>query len=89
MESVDPIRVIGAFGIVLALIGLMALGLRYFVQRRPGFDFQAKGGRLQIVESRMIDARRKLVLVKRDKREHLLLLSGDKETVIESFDAAE
>ena len=89
MDEVDPLRILLSFGFVLALIGLMALALRFFTQRKMQFNFgkTAQAGRLQILESRMIDGRRKLVLIKRDNREHLLLLSADKETVIESFDA--
>ncbi len=88
MDNVDPLRILSAFAIVLALIGLMALALRFVSQRKLQFNFKAMpAGRLQVIESRMIDGRRKMVLIKRDNREHLLLLSADKETVIESFDA--
>ncbi len=88
MDNVDPLRILTSFGIVLALIGLMALALRFITQRKMNFGFKTvQSGRLQVIESRMIDGRRKMVLIKRDNREHLLLLSADKETVIESFDA--
>ena len=40
--------------------------------------------RLKIIEVRYLDPRRKLVLVRRDNAEHLLLLADGRELVIES-----
>ncbi len=43
-----------------------------------------KAGRLSVTEVQSVDARRKLVLVRRDDREHLILLNGDRDLLIES-----
>jgi hypothetical protein len=40
--------------------------------------------RLTVVESLMLDPRRRLVLIRADGREHLLLLGATSETVVES-----
>lgn len=69
---------------VLALIG--GLGA---VARRLGYGAgrAAKGSsgpRLTIVEIRPLDARRKLVLLRRDHVEHLIIVGSSGETVIES-----
>ena len=40
--------------------------------------------RLSVVEARTLDARRQLVLIRRDGVEHLLLLSPNAETVVET-----
>ncbi len=85
MDVVDPIRIVVAFGVVLALIGMCALGLRYLAQKKPGWLSAGSVGRLQVIESRMLDARRKLVLVKRDGQEHLLLLSPQGDIVVETI----
>jgi len=85
MEAVDPLRIIISFTFVLGLIGLCAMGARAIMRRNPGWLAQKPGARLQIVESKMLDARRKLVLIKRDEQEHLLLLSPQGEIVIESI----
>jgi flagellar protein FliO/FliZ len=67
---------------VLALIGLFAWLLRKF-----GPPSRLKRGgtrRLSIVEIQPIDARRRLVLVRRDDREHLILLGIGQDLVIEA-----
>jgi len=46
---------------------------------------QSRGaGRLSVSEVQAVDARRKLVLIRRDNREHLVLLNGDRDLLIES-----
>lgn len=85
MDNVDPLRILFSFGVVLALIGLMALALRYIATRKPGWAMQQQGARLTIVETRMIDARRKLVLAKRDDVEYLLLIAPESETLLETI----
>lgn len=84
-------RFVLALIFVIGLIGLFALLLRRFgpgmtamAPRRPG-----QSRRLQIVEVAAIDARRRLVLVKRDEREHLILLGANTETLIESSPPAQ
>ena len=68
---------------VIGLIVLLALGAR-----RLGFGFPVtaikRNGqkRLSIIEVTPIDARRRLVLVRCDDREHLLLLGPNTETVV-------
>jgi|APTNR8051073442_1049403.scaffolds.fasta_scaffold14286_3 flagellar protein FliO/FliZ len=67
---------------VLALIGLAAL-----VARRLGLGGGATGGRsrrLGVIETLALDGRRRLVLVRRDNVEHLLVIGSSGETVIES-----
>lgn len=68
---------------VLALIG--GLGA---VARRLGFGGRtvkgSSGPRLTIVEIRPLDARRKLVLLRRDHVEHLIIVGSTGETVIET-----
>ncbi len=73
----------------LALIFVLALiGVLVAVARRFGFGYASpskKGHnrRLSIVEIMPIDTKRRLVLVRRDKREHLILLGQTSETLIE------
>lgn len=87
MDMVSPLRVIVAFGFVLALIGLCALALRTYLNKNPGFaSMRRRVGRLQIVETKMLDARRKLVLVKRDAQEHLLLLTPNGDVLVEKIE---
>jgi flagellar protein FliO/FliZ len=69
---------------VLGLIGLLAvvarrLGLGYRVRSRPG-----QSRRLALVEVMPLDAKRRLVLVRRDEVEHLLLLGQSSDVVVEA-----
>ncbi len=89
MDTVDPLRVIFAFTLVLGLLGLLAFGLKRFGASQLMLGNKKQEGRLRVLEVRYIDPRRKLVLVARDRRQHLLLLADGRETVVESFNAEE
>lgn len=69
---------------VLALVGIIAL-----IARRSGLAPRFAAGRgkirrLSLVEVMPLDNRRRLVLVRRDGVEHLLLLGPERATVIET-----
>ena len=86
IDTVDPIRVIAALAFVLGLIGLGGFLLRRYGANGALLGAQ-NGGRISVVESCYLDARRKLVLVRRDNVEHLLLLADRRETVVETIGA--
>lgn len=71
-----------ALAFVLALMGGLALLMRRFTQNHPVTMPQKR--RLKIVESLPIDPRRRLVILRRDDREHLVILGPTGETVIET-----
>ena len=85
MDLSEYVRFLVALVFVLALIVSMAL-----LARRAGFGFptaasKAPGSRrLEVIEVTPIDGRRRMVLVRRDNVEHLLLLGPTTETVIET-----
>ena len=104
MDDIEPMRFVFAFMFVLGLIALLAWVLkRYGRMLQSGgmmgiigqycgqHPMQATGqvSRIKILETRYIDSRRKLVLVRRDQMEHLLLLSNERELVVESMPAKE
>ena len=73
---------------LIFVLGLI-LALAWAARRMnliPGAIKLAKNGprRLAIVEISAVDAKRRLVLVRRDNVEHLLLLGPTNETVVES-----
>jgi flagellar protein FliO/FliZ len=89
MDTIDPLRFVAAFVFVVALIGLMAFALKRWGNAQGAFGqkwftVQPAQGRLEVVEMRYIDAKRRLALVRRDGVEHLLLLADGRETVIEA-----
>lgn len=77
MQWEDWARALFALIATLALIGLVAYGARRLGMIQPGNQAPR---RLKVLESLMLDPRRRLVVVRFDDREHLLLLSpaGDR-----------
>jgi flagellar protein FliO/FliZ len=67
---------------VLGLIGLLALVLRRLGYGGPALS-RGRQRRLAVVEVAAIDAKRRLVLIRRDGAEHLLLLGASGDLVIE------
>jgi flagellar protein FliO/FliZ len=72
---------------VLALIGLLALGARR-LGLGPRMVATRGRRRLAIVEVLTLDPKRRIVLVRRDLTEHLLLLGATHDAVIETGIAA-
>lgn len=84
MELIAYSKFLLALALVVALILLSAWAMRKF-GLIPGYHAPKKGnGRLKLVESLPLDIHRKLVIVKCDNIEHLLVLGQNSETVIES-----
>ena len=73
-----------AFIAVLALIGLAAWLVRRFAGNRLGSN-AARGRmpRLAVIDAAAVDGRRRLVLVRRDNVEHLLMIGGPTDIVVE------
>lgn len=88
--DVEYVRFLLALLLVLGLIGLFAYLLRRFgvgaVRISPAFRGKARGTdrRLAVVEVATVDARRRLVLLRRDDTEHLVLLGHNNDLLIES-----
>lgn len=84
LNLTDYVKFVLAFVFVLALIAITTI-----IARRLGFGlpissrFSAER-RLGIAESLNVDGKRRLVLVRRDKVEHLILLGATSELVIEN-----
>lgn len=76
-------RFVVALAFVLALIGAMAwLARRFGFAPPPRLPGQPR--RLKVIETLALDARRRLVLVRRDQTEHLLLVGGATELTVET-----
>ncbi len=80
----DWARSLFALVATLALIMGIAWGARRLGMLRPG-DLGPK--RLRLGESLMLDPRRRLVIVRCDDREHVLLLSPAGDLVVAQMDA--
>ena len=84
-ESFSWLRILLAFAVVFGLLGLMGLGMRYINAR--GLKLPRSGNkpkRLELVETLPLDVRRRLVIVRCDGAEHLILLGINQDVVIQS-----
>ncbi|QIP08783.1 MULTISPECIES: flagellar biosynthetic protein FliO [Bradyrhizobium] len=80
----SPITFIVAFIVVLALIGVAAWLVRRFAGSRVGANTQrGRMPRLAVIDAAAVDGRRRLVLVRRDNVEHLLMIGGPTDIVVE------
>src|ERR1700688_3367518 len=85
MDSVSWARVVLACAVVATLMALMGFVLKYIKMRgirMPGTAADVR--RLHIVEQLMIDPRRRLVIIRCDDGEHLLLLGANEDIVIKA-----
>ena len=73
-----------AFLIVLGLIGATAWAVRRFgAGRLGGASTRGRQPRLAVIDYASVDGRRRLVLVRRDNVEHLLIIGGPTDVVVE------
>ena len=82
MEYLDLLRYFGALLLVLAMVGGAGLLARRFGV--PGVTKPTNIKRLAVVESLMVGPRQRLIIVRRDGVEHLVLSSPDGASIIES-----
>ena len=75
LELADFSRTIMGLGVVLLLMGVVFWLLRRFGQASAAIRL-GSGRRLALVESLALDPRTRLVLVRQDEREHLIVVSS-------------
>ncbi|MFA6266493.1 MAG: flagellar biosynthetic protein FliO [Pseudolabrys sp.] len=79
-----PVKFFIAFAAVLALIGLTAWLVRRFgADRLGGSNARGRQPRLAVIDAATVDARRRLVLIRRDNVEHLMMIGGPTDVVVE------
>ena len=90
MDTITPdllpqiLRLVMALGVVLLLMGALTL-----IMKKLGLSTNSsiKSGnkrRLKVIESLPLDARRRLVIVQCDDKEHLVILGSNSECVVDS-----
>jgi hypothetical protein len=78
------VRFFLAFVVVLGIIGIAAWGLRRFAAGRlGGGTLRGRQPRLAVIDYASVDGRRRLILVRRDNVEHLLMIGGPTDVVVE------
>lgn len=83
MDASDYFKFLAALLFVLGLMGALAYLLKRFGLGTASM-IPADKRRLKVLEILPLDARRKAVLLSRDGAEHLVILGGTSETVIET-----
>lgn len=83
MDSLSYSHIALAFGALLVLLGLFYYIAR-FLSGQTRLGKWRSGQRIGVIETAPIDGSRRLVLIRRDNLEHLLLLSGEGDLVIEA-----
>ena len=83
-ETPLAVRFFIAFVVVFALIGASAWLIRRFgAARLGGHAARGRQPRIAVIESGAVDGRRQLVLIRRDNVEHLLMIGGPTDVVVE------
>lgn len=77
------VRFFVAFLIVLGVIGAIWWIVRRFGRGRLGASTRGRQPRLAVIDYASVDNRRRLILVRRDNVEHLLMIGGPSDIVVE------
>jgi flagellar protein FliO/FliZ len=83
MDSLLLVKFLSVFVFVIALMLLLSWGMKKIGMASASLGGPAKR-RLKVVESLQLDHRRRLVIVRRDNQEHLLVLGHESEMVVEA-----
>ena len=84
VELPTPVNFVIAFVFVLLLIGAAAWLVRRFGATRIDAAARGRQPRLAVIDSAAVDGRRKLVIIRRDNVEHLLMIGGPTDVVVET-----
>jgi len=84
LELPTSVTFVIAFVVVLALIALAAWLVRRFGAPRLESAGRNRQPRLAVLDSAAVDGRRKLVIIRRDNVEHLLMIGGATDVVVET-----
>ena len=84
LEAVNYLKFVLALVFVLGLIGGFAILAKRAGLGNRGPIVRGKSKRLSIIESMSLDPKRRVVLIRRDNSEHLVLLGIQNEQIIET-----
>ena len=88
IDAPPAVQYVIAFVVIFGLLALLALGLRRLSGSRLSMTSQERGRarqpRLGVVDVYDLDRQRQLILLRRDNVEHLLLIGGPNDLVVET-----
>ena len=83
-EGQYGVRILLAFLVVVVLMGLFGWLVRRFGSERLGASStRGRQPRLAVIDAATVDGRRRLILIRRDNVEHLLMIGGPTDIVVE------
>src|ERR1700730_15624283 len=83
---------LGGYGLRVLFAGIVVIGLgalfvwvvrRFGGERLGGGAARGRQPRLAVIDAATVDGRRRLVLIRRDNVEHLLIIGGPTDVVVE------
>lgn len=84
MDLLSLLRTMGALGVVLGILGGALWAIRRYDIKLPGRVGAGAGRRVELIERLPLDARRSVALIRRDGREHLILVGPEGATLVET-----
>src|SRR5262245_40357658 len=84
VELPTPVNFVIAFVVVLLLIGAATWLVLRSAPPRPTAPARGRLPRLAVIDAAAVDGRRKLVIIRRDNVEHLLMIGGPTDVVVET-----
>jgi flagellar protein FliO/FliZ len=88
IDASPAVQYVIAFAVIFGVLALLALGLRRLTAARLSMPSQdrtrARQPRLGVVDVYDLDRQRQLILLRRDNVEHLLLIGGPNDLVVET-----
>src|ERR1700680_1942772 len=83
-EGQYALKMLFAFIVVFGVLALaLWLGPVYSGEGRPNAGTRGRQPRLAVIDAATVDGRRRLVLIRRDNVEHLLMIGGPTDLVVE------
>ena len=84
MDLISLLRMLGGLAVVLGLLTAALWTSRRYDIKLPGRVAAGAGRRVELIERLAIDGRRSIALIRRDGREHLILLGPDGAMLVET-----
>ena len=84
MDLLSLLRTMGALGVVLGLLAAGLWAVRRYDIKLPGRVAAGAGRRVELIERLPLDARRSVALIRRDGREHLILVGPEGSVLVET-----
>lgn len=84
MDLLSLLRTLGGLGTVLGILAGALWLVRRYDLRLPGRTVSTPDRRLELIETLPIDSRRMVALLRRDGREHLILVAPEGHLVLET-----